>query len=126
MHVRERFIVTKYEKKLWYKYSGESASLHTSSDINSSLSSIELVPNHKPNDSGNTNVPRNHNPCDSKTRDKYEVFIRTIADSDSEYSPRGSRQHYSQGDAQSISSVDSGDWQIETSGMRGIDELVDL
>jgi GTPase-activating protein that regulates ARFs (ADP-ribosylation factors), involved in ARF-mediated vesicular transport len=129
MTLRERFIVTKYEKKLWYKHTGDAGRPHDESfDKNSSLTSIELVQSQK----SATSIITESSPSrrfinDRDTHDHYEVFIRSISDSDSEPSTRSShKKSRLQDDNISVSSEDSGDWHIETREMRGLDRLVNL
>jgi stromal membrane-associated protein len=127
MAIRERFSVTKYEKKLWYKYTGEAGPQDKSFDNSLSLTSIELVESHRSVPSNAKNSPSHRNVYDHNAHDQYEAFIRSISDSDSEHSTRSSRKkRHSQDEIMSVSSEDSGDWHIETREMRGLDRLVNL
>lgn len=136
MEIRERFIVTKYEKKLWYNSSNTSTQQEASFDLDSTLASIELVPNHYVQ--GTTEMkatPRTENSpsafevashFDRKTRAQYDAFVHSDNDSDSEFAPRRHRHHTIQVEDASISSEDSGDWHIEKTERRGLDRLVNL
>eukprot|EP00557_Chaetoceros_sp_GSL56_P000789 CAMPEP_0176498812 /NCGR_PEP_ID=MMETSP0200_2-20121128/12553_1 /TAXON_ID=947934 /ORGANISM="Chaetoceros sp., Strain GSL56" /LENGTH=1286 /DNA_ID=CAMNT_0017897109 /DNA_START=159 /DNA_END=4019 /DNA_ORIENTATION=- len=127
MTLRERFIVTKYEKKLWYKYAGGAGTHDQFTHNNQSLASIELVESHKPGASITHNSPIQKNINDIHAHDQYEVFIKSTSDSDSEYSNRSSRNNRrSQNEITSVSSEDSEDWHIETRDVRGLDQLVNL
>jgi len=122
MTIRERFIISKYEKKLWFNYSGispPSPTEDTSFDHNTTMTSIELVPNHY--------EPKTAH-FDRNTHDQYNAFVQSGNDSDSEsgYSSHRRQNRKILVEDASISSEDSGDWHIEKSERAGLDELINL
>jgi hypothetical protein len=121
MATRERFITAKYKKKLWYDFKDSIPLFVDSSlDNSASMSSIELSRIH----GTEAKVPSAFEAkaeFDQGTREKYEAFVRRN-DSDSEVSIR----HNKQKDEESLSSDDSGDWQISQTEMRGLDNLINL
>ena len=136
MAIRERFIITKYEKKLWYNFSETSPQQETSFELDSTLASIELVPNHHVQGATERKAtPRNVSTpsafeaashFDRKTQAQYDAFVHSDNDSDSEYAPHRHRHHTIQVEDASISSEDSGDWHIERTERRGLDRFVNL
>jgi MFS family permease len=111
---RDLFIKTKYEKKMWYKFEssvGPAPGISVESNSSNSKSVFDIVA-----------------PCDAKTKDDYERFVRNEREADSEVSLN--RIYLSNDDA-SFSSDDSDNWQIQMSTNKnvvreGLEDLMDL
>ena len=128
---RERFVIAKYEKKLWYKFTATPSvqQIETSFDKNTSLISIELVRNHAKDQgkrrdmsSNKPNVFQTAAPFDRRSHEQYEAFVHADSDSDSGRFPKRNQQR----DTSSISSEDSEEWHIAKTDTRGLDALINL
>ncbi|GFH43657.1 hypothetical protein CTEN210_00130 [Chaetoceros tenuissimus] len=122
MNIRERFIVTKYEKKLWYQYNHRNNFSHIDTSQDTTLTSIELVVNHQ-NDR-NTSTVKSGADFDRSTREKYNAFVE--ADDFSDVEEDSIPLEEKKGDDASLSSEDSSGWHIEITDNKGLDELVNL
>jgi hypothetical protein len=136
---RERYIVAKYERKRWYKYTN-SATLrsfgNTEIELVRGLSSSNKRNNQDTSNYGSSNqspssvvdeepsIFEQPAPVDQSTLDHYESFVHNGSeDSESEYSGRNFQIGVE--DA-SMSSEESDAWHISHGEERGLDVYVDL
>ncbi len=128
---RDRFISTKYEKKLWYK-APKTQKVDMSENFmenDAPLTTIELVSNYSKEHhhvSASTSVFAQPAPFDKKAHDEYISFVRddvTVETIPPVKSKAYNRKH---DEGNSISSDDSEDWHIESNETRGLDDLINL
>jgi len=122
---RNRFISTKYEKKLWYRAPIPQENVENSIDNETSRSAIELVSNSSIiiRAISKRSVFETPAPFDQQMQDDYVSFVRCGSDDgESVLGPKGN--HNNLDECASNSSDES--WHISQNQRRGLDDLINL